>query len=628
MSRKAWYGGVVLLLVWQGFLTLQLFGNDPWQNLVNDQPIVSGTHPQNLYLGMLGVRAILTQGRISVYDHNFQIGYPSTPIFDGARLAELFLLAGGGEHAAAYKIGIACLCMMVPILLMVACRTVGLGHAATLLAVFLGQMIWWGPHGRNALETGDCVLYLASLTCLAHVGLLIAFHRTSSVWAWFGLLVTACVGWFLQPLLFPLALPVLLIYYLSVGARHDFLTWHLALGMAEVIAFLLNLPWLIDWLDSWWLRAPLPVSTDMLTHRTFVTVWQAPLWGGGTDRLLAIFLVASAAVGIIILNQTQQRAAARLLGMGAGGSLVLALLGISWEPLGDVGTAALLAPALWFACVPAAFAWVKLAQRLVGFGQAGQAAVVLIALSGVGALLFMTDSPRFLFERCARTAPLAIGLGPERQALVALLTEKTNPDARLLWEDRARPREASRWSALLPLLTGRQFVGGLDPDGFIEHSSISLMNQALEGRPLNKDNDATSWTNEELGLYCWRYNVRWIVAWSPDVIKRFERWPDAKKLAPVKDEQSGWLFEVQRPALFALQGKAELLRADGQTITLGNVEPDKNGVVVISLHHQTGMRAIPSRVQLDRAQTGFDQIGFVRLRLAVRADRVTLSWHR
>ena len=35
----------------------------------------------------------------------------------------------------------------------------------------------------------------------------------------------------------------------------------------------------------------------------------------------------------------------------------LAILGISWEPLGHLGTSGLILPGLWFACLPAAYAW-------------------------------------------------------------------------------------------------------------------------------------------------------------------------------------------------------------------------------------------------------------------------------
>ena len=132
---------------------------------------------------------------------------------------------------------------------------------------------------------------------------------------------------------------------------------------------------------------------------------------------------------------------------------------------------------------------------------------------------------------------------------------------------------------------------------------------------------------DDLQTYCRLYNIRWIVAWSPAVIQKLEEWPAAEKCKPVADEGAGWLFQVRRTPSFALKGKAELLHADGQYITLGNVEP-VNGEVILSLHYLAGMRASLDRVKIERAMSGDEDIGFVRLRLAVHAWRVTLSWER
>jgi hypothetical protein len=622
MPRWAWMLGAAALFAWQGWLTLGLFGDDPVVNLLNDQPIATGVHPQNLYLGYRRVRGIMADGRATVLDVSFQALYPNTPIFDGGRVAELFLLLGGGTYQpAAYKIGFAALCLAVPFFLLLAGQALGLGNFTTLLATFIGQLAWWGPHGRTAIATSDCELYLASLAALAHVGLLIAFHRSASARGWLGLWLTAAIGWFLQPLLFPLALPVLLAYYLSVGTKHEFLTWHFALWFAEILAVVVNLPWLIDWFDSWWLRAALPTAPGLLEHRTLGTIWNAPIWGGATDRLLAVVLMASAALGVIILNQTQQRPAARLLGMGAGGSLVLALLGISWEPLGAVGTASLYAPALWFACLPAVHAWTWTTGRLWKRGRVGRALLGMVVAAVAACFVVHYDASRELCARCGHIESLEIGLGLEREAIARTLVEYTNTDARILWEDRSCSRQSSRWSALLPLMTKRSYVGGLDPDGFIEHSAISLMNQSLDRQPI------AAWSDEELAEYCRRYNIRWIVAWTPEVIQRFEEWPAASKLKALEDDGAGWLFQIDRTPSFALKGKADLLYADGHSIMLGNVVPH-NGEVIVSLHYQAGMRASLDRVRVERADPGDDIIGFVRLRLNTEATCVILTWDR
>src|SRR5207244_3783878 len=116
-------------------------------------------------------------------------------------------------------------------------------------------------------------------------------------------------------------------------------------------------------------------------------------------------------------------------------------------------------------------------ERLWQRGTTGRSILIALGITMIGAFAYLTETPVTLLERFVPGEPLEIGLGPKREAVVQTLMQYTSSDARILWEDRHRSRQASRWSALLPILTGRSYVGGLDPDGFIEHSSISLINQ-------------------------------------------------------------------------------------------------------------------------------------------------------
>src|SRR5438132_8153452 len=136
-ESRIWYLVGLGLLAWQGWMTLTLFGPDhPWERLLDDQPVISGRHALHLYHGMLGAESLRQRGRLSCYDPAFQAGYPKTPIFDsGSRPAELFLTVGhvfaairGRDRpsqpernetmalkgAAAYKIGLAICCWLVP----------------------------------------------------------------------------------------------------------------------------------------------------------------------------------------------------------------------------------------------------------------------------------------------------------------------------------------------------------------------------------------------------------------------------------------------------------------------------------------------------------------------------------
>jgi hypothetical protein len=610
-------------------MTLSLFGpGHPWERLRNFQPIVSGRHPLHLYHGYLGARAFRETGSPCCYDPGFQAGYPKTPVFDGgSRLAEIFLFLGGSHYRpAAYKVGLAVCCLCIPLLLAVAARGLGLSATATCLAVAAGILVCWGGQGRRALEVGDLDLLMAGLAGLAQFGLLVRYDREPGPGAWTGVLLSGTLGWLANPVLFAGLFPLVLLYYLSVGTRHGHLGWHGALLAALAGGVLANACWLIDWVKHWWIRAPVPIGEALLPHRTFHTLWAAPLWGDPIDRALAVALLAAAGLGVVLLNQSKQRPAARLLGLGTGGLMTLAVLGIASEPLEKLGTSHLLVPALWFAAVPAAYALVqswKLLRSLLGTSWAALAVVLGILLAVGIATPYSTAD---LTTRTYWTKPLAIGLGPERQKLVRTLITSTTAEARILWEDdpgpQRRPKQPpQRWTSLLPHLTGRFFLGGLDPSAGIEHAFASLVDQNLAGRHILR------WTDEELEEFCRRYNVGWVVCWSRAARGRLRRWDRAELVKGLGDRRAGWLFRLKRPLSYALKGQARLVQADSQHITLADVVPE-GGVVLLSFHHQAGLRASPSRVRVEREPDVNDPIAFIRLRVSGPVARLTLAWEK
>jgi len=334
------------LLAWHGWLTLTLFGaENRWQQLLDNRPIVSGRHALHLYHATLGAQAQRERGSFCCFDPAFQAGYPKTAVFDaGARPAELFFLltgkAPGSQEepllAAPYKIGLAICCLAAPLLLLAAVRGAGLSLGASTLALAAGILVCWGTPGRQLLEAGDLDLFLAGLATVAGAGMLIFFHRAPGFRSWLGIFAAGCLGWFTQPLLFLMLLPLALVYYTSVGCKHR-LAWHVALLFALGGAFAVNCFWLLDWLAYWWIRSPLQGDVFVLAHRTFHTLWAAPLWGEPCERLFAGVLLLLAVVGLYVLNESQQRATARLFGLGAVGFSVLALAGRRLGAAGPAG---------------------------------------------------------------------------------------------------------------------------------------------------------------------------------------------------------------------------------------------------------------------------------------------------
>jgi hypothetical protein len=619
---SCWIVVLLGLLVWQGWMMLTLFGREnPWQRILDNQPIVSGRHPIHLYHGYLGAQALLEHGTLCCYDPGFYAGYPKTPVFDsGSRPAELFLtLAGGTYRPEAYKIGLAACCLAVPLLLFAAARGAGLGGGTASLAVALGLLIWWSDPCRDLLEAGDLDLLLACLGALAQMGLLVYFDRQPGLGSWAALLASGCLGWFGQPALMGALLPLVLIYYFSVGARHR-LTWHLAIGSALIGGAGLNSIWLIDWLAYWWIRAPLQVETPLLPHRTLPLLWAAPYWGEHADRFLAGTVLAAAVAGIWLFNATHQRPAARLFGLGAAGFLTLAVAGLVSIPLARLGTPRLFIPALWFASVPAAHALTRgaaRAGRLLGGAWPGAAVTAgMLAAMGFAA----QDTVRAFAVRCMGSRPLAIGLTAEDQALVETITSHTTPEARILWEDCSVASTASHWSALLPILTDRAYLGGFDANACIEHAYSAFVEQNLAGRPI------ASWRDEDLAEFCRHYNAGWAVCRSPAAVARFRAWLHAAPVATVAGSPPAYLYQLP-PSSFILKGRARLLDADSRHIALADVFPEA-GRVVLSMHYQAGLRVSPNRVQIEKEPDPYDPIPFIRLRMPGPGpvSRITLTW--
>jgi hypothetical protein len=623
-GHLVWLPVLLGLLAYQGWMTLGLFGpEEPWQCLLDDQPILSGRHALHLYHGYLGARSLVERGTLSCYDPAFHAGYPKTPVFDGgSRPSELALALGGARFSpAAYKIGQAILCLLAPLLVYLAGRGAELSRGTAVLAVMLALVAWWGKPGREALEAGDGDLLLAALLALAQAGLLLRYHVRVCVLGLIGVVLCGLAGWFAQPLLMALLSPLFLIYYLSAGPRHR-LAWHVPLLVGLVIAVAGNAFWLIDWVGYWWVRVP----PDLELAGTRPALWDSPLWGSGADRLVVVLMACLAVAGSVILYLSGRRPAARLVGLGTVELLGLVLAGTRSHVLDRLGACQLLVPALLFASIPAAFA---LAWALHQLRRISIAAPLLVLVAAPVLVWFSAPTEaRAWGTPYLQSTSFRIGLGDERSALVESVSECTTDAARILWEDRKGPRGEPRWTALLPVLTGRAFVGGLDDGAGIEHATSGLMEGALAGRPLR------DWNNVELADYCRRYNIGWIVCGSDVARERFSRWPEAgqPRELPAAEGERRWLFRVDRAPSFALAGSVRWRSADVRGILLSDAVParpgpgESEGQVVLSLHYQAGMRVRPSRVRLEQAVDSQDAIPFVRLRMSEPVGTILITW--
>jgi hypothetical protein len=613
------------ILALQAYGVLGLFGPQPLERLLSDEPIVSGRHALHLYHGSLGARSFWDRGTLCCYDPSFYAGYPKTPVFDsGSRPAELVLaLTGGRGGAAAYKLGLAALCLGAPLASYFAVRAIRLRRGPACLAALLALLVWWGRPCREALESGTIDLLLAAVLWPLALACLLRYHRVPGPLALTALTLALLLGCFAHLPLFSLFLPLFFIYYLSTGPRHRW-HWHAGLWAALAAAVGLNLFWLVDWVSWWWIRVP-EVPGPLRSGSPWSVLWGPDLWGSTAERALCWGLLGAAVLGTILHRIARERPEAHLFGLGLVGLVVLAALGLTREWMRPWGAGGLLVPALLLAVVPATRAAAGVAALLRQRRAWRTAAAAIVATAAGTGFAFQGAVAPWLGGDGA--GPLKIGIDDDARAVLVAIESHTTPSARILWEDRRSEPAPANWAPLLPLWTDRAFMGGLDAEAGIEHAAAGLTDGSLMGRPLDE------WTDSELDDYCRWYNIGWVLCSSPKACFRFAAWKKTQNHIelPAVGKEGRVLFTVDRAHNFALSGEARWLSADTQRIILADVRPQRiegRSQIVLSLHWKDWMRVTPSRVQFQPFDDPHHPFPLIRLSVTEPVARVTILWDR
>ncbi|HEX3149187.1 MAG TPA: hypothetical protein VHR66_14025 [Gemmataceae bacterium] len=604
-----WAFILLVLVAAQGWLTLHLFGPGlPIDRLTNDEPVLDGRHPLHSYHGLLGYRSWHVRQATTCYDPAFQAGYLKTPIFDaGSRPAELFYLVGGPTPAS-YKIGLAICCMLSPLCFALAGRGAGVNAGGSCLAGLIGTALFWSPPCRAMLEAGDLDLLMGGMCAPVYLAWLARFERNPGPVEWLVIAGSAAVGWYMQPLVMVGAVALSLLFHLWAFRSVRF-AWHLGLLSANFVGLGVNGFWLWDWGTHLWMYVPYGgADAPLSTWPAAFQEWEAFLPHDPVE-------LAACAVGVVglFIMSWRSSVAAGLLGAGAVLYVAGGGAGKLWPVLAEVGTQKLQAVGIWCCAVPCAYAMNAISQSIGSSSGVRLLGIVWLAV-GLAGITFGLDLP----GRWNATQ-LEIGLGGEREDIVRSLREKSTADGRILWEDRSDITRGSGWTALLPELTQRQYLGGLSPETAIDHLHIRLADGKLIGRPLG------DWTDIELARFFDRYNVTRIVCRCPESIARVRRLEGATAIGEFKNG-AGVLFAIDRKPSFILTGRGQVTQMDWQRVALTDVEPDANGVIVLSLHHHVNWHVSPAYVAVEKDVDVNDPIPLLRLRLPGPTTRVTLTW--
>lgn len=637
-----------------------------WGALVDDErPVVMADHAIHLYHGAIGARFVREHGTTWGYDPFFMAGYPETPVWDSSsNLSIAFqFLAGGRYSPRAYKLGLFACSLLAVVLLPVGARAAGLSPGESAATAALGTVVFWACFPAMLWRTGLFSFVTASAALGTVLGVLLRFDRRPTFGRW-AVLAGSGAALVFAHVTAPIMLVGPAIGYLAATAWR----WRSRRGrlgavtLAVAVALAVNLVWLVPLLRFRGIRAP---AAYFMTTNSARFLWDFMRHNPLDGRVaFALLVVGVAGLGAWWWEGARCRAA--VFGGAATVLLALCWLGGLWSVTRTTEPFRFLATLDLVLTVPAGSFLVRAAQRtsrLVGGGVRGGAFTGVVAAAALGAAWFASpETVPLVVQMANQYRPLVVGLRPEDGQLVRMLRDETDLSARVLFEDQLRllemtDPESTHWTPLLPLLLqpeGRAFIGGLYHMAFItHHRAASFGDYALGGRRVD------AWPPNELNDYCRRYNVGWVVCWSPLSQFWFDMHPDARHVATlprpatpgreVMPNEAQWraiakragvdvanrymaegvnhyrVYRVERPHSYFLEGSGRVAAFDYNRVELADVNPDpQTGSVVLSLHWLDTWKSDPP-LPLTPVSVPGDPVPFVRLQTTRPLPRVILS---
>ena len=335
---------------------------------------------------------------------------------------------------------------------------------------------------------------------------------------------------------------------------------------------------------------------------------------------LGFVLLVAGLAGLVIWAVEGRRTMALTFGGASMTMLIVAGSGSLWHVTRVLEPVRFMVPLNLLLTIPAGTALGRGTVGLAGLAGGGRRGA---AVAGIGWLAVLA-SAWIAIPRTVRTLtdrrPLAVGMTSEMFEVVEWLRTKTDPTARILFEDQLRildstDPESVHCTPLLPVLLGsdrRQFIGGLYQAAFIRHHQMAAFGDfRLGDRPIDE------WTPDMLREYLDLYNVGWVVCWSPLSRFWFDRYPAAHRVAvlsrysshclPDKPDRQVWdamvrragpevttryliegdwnyaIYRVDRPHSYFLRGQGRVTAVDANRIELADVVLHQ-GTILLSLH--------------------------------------------
>ncbi|WP_435010845.1 hypothetical protein P12x_002131 [Tundrisphaera lichenicola] len=655
--RWAW-GAIILLFAIHSIQAVRLFPT-PGSIIDPDSPVIVVDHAIHEYHGSLGAGFLRESGTTWGFDPFFMAGYPETPVWDSSSNPSiLFNLIGGPKGYRGYKVGLLASSILLLAAVAGGAWAAGLGAWEIAVATGLAWFSFWTGFPISLWRSGLFAFVSASAGVGLLLGLCVRFDRKPGRAGWLALASVGAGLFFVHVTAPILAIGGTLAFYLTVARRHG-RRWHAAVIGSVVVTVLANAFWLVPLWRFRSIRTPAYGFMTSNSARFLLDFFLSPSIEGRTG----LFLLILGFGGLLAWWFSGRRASAAAYGGSIVALIVLTGFGSLWEPSRTLEPLRFRIAFGFLLAVPAGSALVGLTDALIrraggrGRGKlaAGLAWLAIVGGWGWADWLFFRAS----WLTMVQDRPLVVGFTPEMRRLAEWFRGNTDLSARILFEDQLRlleptDPESVHWTPLLPSMLEpdrRMFLGGLYQTAFIQHHRMAAFGDfQLGDRPIDE------WSPPDLKAYSDRYNVGWVVCWSPLSRFWFDRFGPATRVAtlprhaspnrPVSNNEHEWtamtrragpevarrymiegenryaIYRIERPHSYFLKGKGRIVEASPNRIELADVEPD-GGAVVLSLHWlETWVTDPPLKVGPEPESP--DPVDFVRIEVPGPTPRIVL----
>jgi hypothetical protein len=589
---------IILLILYYHFLGILTFF--PLSEILNNEPIYTDDYSSHSSNAVEAKNNLLNHGRLWGYNPYFMAGYPGGFWPYSNHAAPLFLLLFPFfEDFFVFKLFILSTFLAFPLVIYFSAKKFGLSNMEGITVLILATLFWnLDPVVRIFEYFGAySFVFISSLSVLI-TSLFYRFILKEKITDYLSLcLLLPVIFIFHAYSLIILIVPILTIYLLNLKKIN--FKKNVKLFLVLFLILISNYFWIEPLIKFKHYIEPFSATRGIFQTHGIKDIHDDFFYS--PEMMVRAFIFFFGLSGIIILLMSKRNKNLGILYLFVFVPLsYLSFFGSSSEMGRALHPYRFVIPLICFLIIPSVK---SLSYIYKNFMNSNRVKLFTFILMFILFIPYLTN-PHYYPYSLGRTQVWA-SLPQTYYDLINWIKVNTNKSARILLEDSSfasgHQYYGSHLPTLFPFYTQREFIGG--PFRYLE--IIHRFSNFYDGSNLfNKPID--DYNQSELQKYFDYYNIKWIISWSNESKKVFEKYKGyINKINEIKKFS---IYEVNRTPNFFLIGNGSL-EADYDIIKVKNAS---FGEVVIKYHWLETLKTKP-KLKIESFRVLDDPIGFIKV---------------